>query len=253
MQSEKVKKVACRGLSQVFQTDTLQLCHLFGDMTYQSGMVQLAAMRDRCQVGRIGLDEYPVKRHEACHLFDLQRILERNNARNGNVKAEGKSGPGHGKRLGKTMKHPSNLAGALLFKDPQSIGSGFASVDNQRLAGFPCSPDMGAKTLALPFQITFETVVVQSSLANRNDFRVFCKANQCVFIRFLAVLSVGMNADRRVQIGETLCQSQHSRKTLQRDSSDQCPTHLVGFHGVQKFFFPALKIREIEVAVRINQ
>lgn len=43
-------------------------------------MVQFAAVRDGRQIGGIGFDKKPIKRNEACNLFDLQGILERDNA-----------------------------------------------------------------------------------------------------------------------------------------------------------------------------
>ena len=108
---------------------------------------------------------------------------------------------------------------------------------------------MGAKTIALPFEIAFETVVIETCFANRHNFGVPGKANQRVFIRFLALLCIGMDPYCRIQIGKTLGQTQHPRKALQGHAGNQSPTDLVGFHGGQKICFPPLKIWEIEMAV----
>ena len=253
MNPEQAEKVGCRGLGKFLKANSFQFCYFVRNMAYQCGMIQFAAMRDRRQIGGVGLDEQSVKRDKTGHFLDLQSVFERDDAGYGNVEAKGKGRFGHSKGFGKTVKHASNLAGALLCKDAQGVGSRLAGVNNQGLASFQGGPDMGAKALALPFQITLETVVIEPGFTDRDDFRVVGQANQGIYIRLLAILRIGMNPDRSVQVGEAPGQGEGSRKPLKRNASNQCPAYPVGLHGRHEFLLPTLKVREIEVAVRIDQ
>ena len=75
---------------------------------------------------------------------------------------------GNGHCLGKTVKDAADLARTFFFENPQGICRRLARVDNQRLAGFPCGTDVGAKPVALPFQIAFEAIVIQPGFPDGN-------------------------------------------------------------------------------------
>lgn len=78
--TKQTKEIGRGGLGQSIGVDAFQACDFLGDMPDQGRMIQLSAMRDGCQIGSIGLDEYPVKWDETCYFLDLQRVLEGDDA-----------------------------------------------------------------------------------------------------------------------------------------------------------------------------
>src|SRR6266567_8335350 len=62
-QSEKVVEIAGCQASRFFGRNAAQFAELARDFFHERRLVPLASMRNRCEKGRIGLDENSIKRH----------------------------------------------------------------------------------------------------------------------------------------------------------------------------------------------
>ena len=122
-------------------------------MTNESRLVGLAPVRRGCQVGRVRLDQQAIERQFGRNLLELDRVLERDDARKGNVKTEFDGFPCGFTVLGETVENTADASGALLFEDAQRVGFRCPGMDDQRLAALARGGDMDAETLPLPFQI----------------------------------------------------------------------------------------------------
>ncbi len=73
-------------------------------------------------------------------------------------------------------------------------------MDNQGFAGGPGGTDVGAKTLALPFQVALQPVVVKAGFADCDDPGVLRQAHQFVHARFRRVFIIRVDADRCIDL-----------------------------------------------------
>ena len=68
-------------------------------------------------------------------------------------------------------------------------------MDDEWLAALPSGSYVHAKALALPFEITFEPVIIQSGLANGDDARMLCQCHQIGDTGLLGFFIIRMDTD----------------------------------------------------------
>ena len=73
--------------------DAAQPRDRLADMAHPRRLVALAAVRHRREVGTVGLDQHAVERNAARDLLQLDRVLERDDARERDVEAEVERAP----------------------------------------------------------------------------------------------------------------------------------------------------------------
>ena len=98
------------------------------------------------------------------------------------------------------MHDATDICRTLFIHQPDGVLLRVARVDNQRLVGLFGCANMVAKTRALPFQVTFEAIVIQTGFAGGNDFRVSEHANQLFNSRFVDIGIIGVRADRAINM-----------------------------------------------------
>ena len=190
------------------------------------------------------------------HRLQFLGALERDDARERNIETLGHGGFGHGQRFGEAVHdagHATGVrAGALFLHQADRVVAGGARVDDQGLAGFARGANVDAEALALPFQVAFETVIVQAGFADGDDLRVVGQLDQLLHGRLRRVFIVGVDADRGEDVGMLLCQGEHLREVRQVDRHAQRVRHLVLGHLGQDFGHAGCQFREIDVAMGID-
>ena len=99
-------------------------------------LVALSAMRRRGEIGRIGFHQNPIRWKIARYVFDILRILERQDARERDIVAERNSGLGQrppGRKAMQDGRESPLLHFAL--QDRRKIGVRLARMDHERQAG----------------------------------------------------------------------------------------------------------------------
>src|SRR5947207_1263570 len=86
--SKKAKEILRGCRRHLLDADVAQPGDLLAYIAYVRGLIGLATERHRREVRCIGLDEHPLKRHAARHFLQGRRILEGNDPRERDVKAE---------------------------------------------------------------------------------------------------------------------------------------------------------------------
>jgi hypothetical protein len=61
---------------------------LLGNVPDPCGLVALAAIGHRREVRTVGFDQHAIERDAPCDILEIKRILERDDARKGDVKSE---------------------------------------------------------------------------------------------------------------------------------------------------------------------
>ena len=126
-------------------------------------------------------------------------------------------------------------------------------MNDQRLATAPGGPDMGAKALPLPVQITGQAEVIQPGFTDRHHLGMGSALQQGILTQRLALGMIGMYPDRGKKIVITLGQRHHPRPVRQIDADAQCMTDAMLLHGQTQVIHLAVVVGEIDMAVRINQ
>ena len=85
---------------------------LLGDMPHERRLVALAAIRHRREIRAVGLDQHAVERHAPRDVLQLDRVLERDDARERDVEAEVERGARDVPRLGEAVHDAARLARA---------------------------------------------------------------------------------------------------------------------------------------------
>src|SRR5690606_28460048 len=131
--------------------------------------VSLAPVGHWRQVRRIRLHQQPLERHPRRDVTHRRRVLERDDAGDGDVEAEIERGARGVPVLGEAVHDAAGLAGPLLAHDPQRVLACRAGVDDQWLAAFPRGPDVRAESLPLPGEVAARTEIVETGLADADD------------------------------------------------------------------------------------
>ena len=147
------------------------------------------------------------------------------------------------------MHDAARLAGLLLAHQAQGVVRGAAGVDDQRLAGRARGADVGAKARALPFGRVLLPVVVEPGFADRHHLGMVGERDQARHIGFFDAVVVGMDADRRPQVGVALGEAAHAREVFQLHADAQRGADVVGRHGGEDLVLAAGKVGKIEVTV----
>jgi hypothetical protein len=151
------------------------------------------------------------------------------------------------------MHHSADVIRALLRHDAQRIRRRMARMDDKRFAALPRSADMLAEALPLPFQVAFKAKVIKARFADGDDPGMIGQRRQLRGLRLRQVLVVGMNADRSKQVGVGFRQCKHPGEVFQVDAYAEGVADIIIPHAGQQCVEVAGKIREIEMAVRINK
>ena len=205
------KKLADVALADGFDGEVAQPRDLLADVAHEGGLVALAAIGDGREIGAVGFDQQAVERHAARDLLQLDRVLERDDAREGDVEAEVERALRDVPCLGEAMHDAAHLARALLAHDRERIGRGRAGMDHERLAGLARRADVTPETLALPREVAFEAIVVEPRLADRDDLGRGGLRHQVRDSGLQRVGVVRMDADGRIQVGVRLRDRDHAR------------------------------------------
>src|SRR6202165_2092889 len=166
--AEQTKEVSRRHRSDLFQWHVAKAGDFFGDVADVRGLVELAAKRHRRQVRRVRLDQHPVKRYAPRDILDLLRILESDNAGKGNVKAQIEGALCNLPALREAVHDASCLGCPFLTHDCERVSRGGAGMNHKRHATFACGSNVSSKASTLPLQVTGDSKVIQSGLADRD-------------------------------------------------------------------------------------
>ena len=154
---------------------------MFGILAPQSGnkaggignerrLALLAAVRDRREERRVGFDQHLVSRQPFCRRLEVGRVLEGDDPRQRNEKAEVEALPRQFGRSGEAVEH----AGYAPFPDGRGEDFGgvlfrISRVDHQRQSALPRSVDVGFETLALRGPVRLVVIIIEPALADRDD------------------------------------------------------------------------------------
>src|SRR5688572_19979735 len=131
---EQLEEVTASGVSDLVERNGFKPSNFLSYVLHQAWLVDLAAKRDRRQVGGIGLDQHAVQGNLPGDFLQGEGVLEGDDPGEGDPEVEI-----HGcLRLfpgpGKAVHDAPNLPRALLPQDSQGIGSGIPHMDDERLA-----------------------------------------------------------------------------------------------------------------------
>ena len=119
------------------------------------------------EIGRVGLHEDAVGRQFGGDGAQRRRVLEGQNAGEGDVESKLNGAAGEVGAAGEAMQH--GREGALpgfLFENSRGVGVGFARMDDERQAGFARRRDVGAEAALLRVARASVIVVVEPSFAD---------------------------------------------------------------------------------------
>src|SRR3990172_184879 len=94
------------------------------------------------------------------------------------------------------MHHPAYLVGVLFAQDAQSVLADVPRMDDQRLTALARGLDVRTKARSLPLELALLAIVIQSGLADGNDFRVLRALDQILGPGTGIPGLIGMHADR---------------------------------------------------------
>src|SRR5437870_2694431 len=124
-QAEKILRGRC---AHSLGGNPAQPSDLFSNEAHKSRFVALAPVRDRCEVGSIGLDQHAFQRDATRHVLGLRCVLERHDAREGNVETKLERLLGDLPAFREAMHHATDVSGAFIMHDRQRVGSRSACV-----------------------------------------------------------------------------------------------------------------------------
>src|SRR5439155_22792581 len=104
------------------------------DVRHERRLIALAAIRNRREIRRIGLDQHPVARHATRNVLQRERVLERHDAGERDVEPLVDRGARDVPCLGEAMHNAPRLTRALLAHDGERVVAGGSRVDHERLA-----------------------------------------------------------------------------------------------------------------------
>src|SRR5439155_21000973 len=96
------------------------------------------------------------------------------------------------------------FARLLLAHDCERVGGGGSRVDDERLAGRARCADVRAKSRALPFEIAGQAVIIETGLADRDDFRLarLCDEQLDGGLRLIGVIRMDAVDGKEIVSGE---------------------------------------------------
>src|SRR5690606_11074282 len=132
--------------ADLLQRDTANFCELLRRVNDEARLIRLTTMRDRREIGGVGLDQVAVGRHKGGDLLDLLGIAERDNAGKGNVAAKGKRPSSKVRATGAAVEQEGETPLPRLFlENSRHVYVGLAAVDNQWKTSDPGSRDVPAE------------------------------------------------------------------------------------------------------------
>ena len=142
----------------------------------------------------------------------------------------------------------------FLGQDPDHVVVGIPRMDDQRQPGFARSRDMGAEDLLLHVARALVVMVVEAGLADGDAARMLGQGDQPLgrHIRLHGSV-VRMRADREEDALMTLCESPIGVEACHMGRDGHHATDAGRSGGRQNLGEAALKIREIQVAMAVDQ
>jgi hypothetical protein len=130
-------------------------------------------------------------------------------------------------------------------------------MDDQRLPGGVRRADMGTETLALPLHIgdraAFQTVVIETGLADRDHLRMSGQFDELSEARLAHVLVIRVHPDRREHVLVPAGDLQHGRQRLQVDRDAQRMRDRMAAHVLEHLRQAVGESFEVDMAVRIDK
>ena len=149
------------------------------------------------------------------------------------------------------MHYAADFGCRFLPHDPQGIGRRFPRMNDQRLAGLPCSPDVRAKALPLPLGIALDPVIVQTGFPDGDNLGVSSQSNEPGNVRLLAGSVIRVNARRGKYVGKALCDRQHVGKGFKIYRNTKRMRDAVRGHRARYAAEISRQFGKIDMAVRI--
>jgi hypothetical protein len=138
------------------------------DGVHERRLVALAPVWHRGEVGGVGLDEQAISRAGGQSIVH-RPVLEGDHAAEGKVRTDGEARFEHADPRAERVQHDS-------ARDPAEhrghIGVGVARVDDGRLPALGCKAELGLEGAALERPGRVIVVVIETDLAERDDFGV---------------------------------------------------------------------------------
>ena len=213
---------------------------MLSHMDHIGWIVGLAAVRDRCKIGAVSLDQHAIHRHKTGHFAQVGCVLEGQDAGKGDVKAQIQRRPGHLCGLRKTVENATGRAGraifALFLQDGQGVVGSAAGVDDQGLVELLAGPDMSAKALALPFHVGHgayaQPVIVEAGFSDADHPRQAAAPDKIVQAGFGHVFIVRVHTHRGPEVVIGQGQAMYLVEFFQRGADAQGPADLRLGHGL---------------------
>ena len=249
------KKLSVVAASSSADADALELGHLGRGMGDEGGLVGLAALRHRREVGRVGLDQQPVERDVAHDGAQGLGRLEGDDARDRDVHAERQRPVRHlGARAEAMDQAGEGALGVFLLEDVAGLAVGVAGMDDQRQAGLARRRDMGAEALGLLGARAVLVVEVEPGLADADDLGMARGLDQAVGRALPLLLGlVRMDADRAPDIAVALGDGAHLVELVEPGADGQHAGHAGGAGARQHAGLVARELGEVEMAVAVDQ
>ena len=133
-------------------------------------LVSLAAARNRREVGRIGLDQQAILRHQSKQIV-VRPLLEGHDPRERHVPAGIDRELRQGVRASVAMQNPFNSRGSCIAYDRARVVLGVASVNDNGAARFSGKGNLGGEGRALCLARRVVVVVVEAALTHGDRAR----------------------------------------------------------------------------------
>ena len=224
-----------------------------GGVRGKGGLVALAAMGRRREVGTVGLHQDPVARRGGKDVAQLPALGERRDARHGKVETEVQRRPGQRGGGRETVHHADIGPGAIRVRqDLRHVLVGVARMDHQRQAGFLRGLDMDAEAAFLNLGAFGSVVIIEPGLADRDEFLVAGQRHQLLHRRHRLLGRAHRMGARGIEhLVMRLGEGTHRRFVAQPGADRHHAMHARRAGAGEQVGNLPVEIREIEVAVAV--
>ena len=249
---EQAEEVGRGRLRDLLERNAAQPRDLRRDVRHKGRLVALAAKRHRREIGRVGLDQHAIERHAPRDVLDVERVLERDDARERDVEAEVERGPRDVPGFGEAVHHAAGIARVLLAHERKRVGARQRACGSRaacRLAA-PRGCARGSARAASRGRLRAGSSRVRS---RRSPRLLAARERHERIDRGLGrVLGVGMHADGRVQIGVRRGERVHRGPSRQVHADAQRVRDARRGHRVEQRRQLGGELGEIEMAMGID-
>src|SRR5476649_2926650 len=241
---KQAEEILRRRSLELGDADALELGDLRGGMGHVGGLIGLAALRDRREVGRIGLHQQPLERNVAHDGAQALGRLEGDDARDRDIQAERQRAPRHLGARTEAVDHARESAlGILFLEHVAGLGVGIARMDDQRQAGLARRGDMDAEALGLFVARTVLVIEVEPGLADADHLGMARRLDQPFGGTLPLLLGlVRMDTNRAPDIAVTLGDRPHALELVEPRADGQHAGHTGGARARQDACFVGRKL-----------